>query len=152
MTDIMALLFSLFLLLPHLEQAPAEAGARAAGPLTVEEQRRLQEEVGRLRHLSRLPADQRLYLVVLDIDGDTGDLLAAEAGAAPRRIATDAEADALVAGHLASAREVGRELLYVLRLPQGGFKPHPDYADATRYRRWFARPQVAYEIAGARRR
>ena len=87
MTDIMAVLFSFFLLLPHLEQAAGRTTAPAirAGSLwSGEEQEQAQEELQRLRRLARQPAHQRLFPVVLDSDGDNGDLLLSEAGQTQR--------------------------------------------------------------------
>lgn len=155
MTDIMAVLFSFFLLLPHLEQPAGRAStlspeARRAGSLwSNEEQEQAHEELERLRRLARQPAHQRLFLVVLDIDGENGDLLFNEGGQT-QRIARQPEVDTMVQQHLAAARAGGRELYYILRASRPQFQIHPDYADEARYRQWFAKWKVPFEMPGRR--
>jgi hypothetical protein len=155
MTDIMALLFSLFLLLPHLEQQSARSGrdVRPGSIWTPDEQRQAREELDRLRRLTRLPANQRLFLVVLDIDGDTGDLFLQE-GTAKKRLSRQSDMDEMVGRHLEAARAGQRELYYVLRpppKPPSGFPSHPDYRDERLYEQWFGKWNVPYDIAGYRR-
>jgi hypothetical protein len=153
MADVMALLFSLFLLLPHLEQQPGRLTGQAVKPgsyWTPDEQRQVREELDRLRRLSQLPANQKLSLVVLDIDGATGNLLFRE-GNQVITLASQADIDALVKKHLESARVSGKELLYVLRLPPPGVFDHPNYADEEKYGRWFGAWKVDYQIPGLRR-
>ncbi len=153
MTDIMALLFSLFLLLPHLEQPTGRTPSPDLTPGNIwspQEQQQVQEELARLRRLTRLPAHQRLLLVVLDIDGATGDLLLQEGGKT-KRLAQQGDMDDMVPQHLDAARAGGRELYYVLRSGHPSFQVHPTYADEQRYRDWFGKWKIAYEITGARR-
>ena len=149
MTDIMAVLFSLFLLLPHLENPESRSTAVTSGLSTPEEQDQARDELERLRRLSRLPAHQRLLLVVLDIDGNTGDLLYSE-GVKVQRIANQADADELIQQHVAAARAGQKELYYILRAVRPQFQIHPDYADAARYRQWFGKHSVGYEMPGTR--
>lgn len=147
LTDIMALLFSFFLLLPHLERQ--EAGAEDSGPKawTPEQEQRARTELERLRRQQRLSAAQRLFIVVLDVDGETGDLLLQEAGKDVR--ITQANVDAVIARHLGLARGSERELFYLLRVPRPGMegtKPHPLLSDERRYRQWFSRHKVDYRV------
>lgn len=149
MADIMALLFSFFLLLPHLEHDPDKAPAESpTGSLWAwQEQEQLREELQRLRRRSRLPVDERLMIVVLDIDGDTGDLLLTQGGKVQRLNA--ASIDNVIQGHLARARAEDRELFYLLRVPrpdEKGSRPHPTVADEMLYRRVFGRRKVDFRI------
>ena len=153
LADIMALLFSFFLLLPHLEQFPGEESMAAteAGALwTPQEQHRIREELDRLRRYRELPVQQRHHIIVLDIDPDTGDLWLRQ-GTSQVRL-TDANIDAMIGKHLEAARALDRELLYLLRVPPpgpAGTSPHPDLADEQRYRRWFhqgSHGRVSYQI------
>ena len=150
MADIMALLFSLFLLLPHLEQEMTEPAGEASGwsgYWSVAEQERIREELLRLRRRAQLPVDQRLMIVVLDIDGDTGELLLHQGNGFTRLNATNI--DSIIAAHQAQAEAQGRELFYLLRVPrpdERGSRPHPTQADEARYRRWFGRKRVDYRI------
>lgn len=149
MTDIMAVLFSLFLLLPHLQNPEPRSAAAASSLWTPEEQDQAREELERLRRLGRLPAHQRLLLVVLDIDGNNGDLLFSDGGEM-RRIANQQDADALIGQHLAAARAGQKDLYYILRAVRPMFQIHPDYADEARYREWFGKHNVSFEVPGAR--
>src|SRR5215831_4245120 len=114
MTDIMAVLFSLFLLLPHLQSPEPRSTAATTGLWTPEEETQAREELQRLRRLGRMPAHERLLLVVLDIDGNTGDLLFSEGGKS-QRLRDQTEADAMIQQHLAAARAGQKELYYILR-------------------------------------
>jgi len=148
LTDIMALLFSFFLLLPHLER-PEGATEADNGPKawTPEQEQRARAELERLRRQQRLSAVQRLFIVVLDVDGETGDLLLQEAGKDVR--VNQANVDAIVARHLGLARASERELFYLLRVPRPGTegtRPHPLLSDERRYRQWFGRHKVDYRI------
>lgn len=149
LTDIMALLFSFFLLLPHLEPEPGRPG-KAVTPgsyWTPPEQQRVREELTRLRRLRQLPVDERLNIVVLDIDGDTGDLLLSKGADLVRLNA--ANIDESIQKHLEAAHAQDLELFYLLRVPRPGpqgTKPHPSAADETLYRRWFGRRKVDYRI------
>ncbi len=150
MADIMALLFSFFLLLPHLEQDPSKAPTAAAemgSPWVWQEQERLREELQRLKRRNRLPVDERLMIVVLDIDGDTGELLLLEGDSVKRLNA--ASIDPVIQTHLAQATAEDRELFYLLRVPrpdEKGSRPHPTVADEINYRRWFGRRKVDFRI------
>lgn len=150
LTDIMALLFSFFLLLPHLEQEPGKSAGKAITPgayWTPQEQQRVREELTRLRRLRQLPVDERLSIVVLDIDGDTGDLLLTKGAELVRLNA--ANIDEVIQQHQAAARAQDQELFYLLRVPRPGAhgaKPHPTAADEALYRRWFGKRRVDYRI------
>jgi hypothetical protein len=150
LADVMALLFSLFLLLPHLQQHPGRLTApaiRAGSYWTPDEQERVREELVRLHRLTQLPVNQRLSIVVLDIDGDTGDLLLQQ-GLQQVRV-TGTMVDDVIQKHLAAARSAEKELFYLLRVPQPGpegTKPHPDLRDERRYREWFGKAKVDYRI------
>jgi hypothetical protein len=150
MADIMALLFSFFLLLPHLEQEPGKLAGKAITPgsyWTPSEQQRVREELSRLRRLRQLPVDERLNIIVLDVDGDTGDLLLGQGADVIRLNA--ANIDETIQKHLAAARAQDLELFYLLRVPRPGpqgTKPHPSAADETLYRRWFSRRKVDHRL------
>jgi hypothetical protein len=154
LTDIMALLFSVFLLLPHLEQHPGEhvGSVESLTPdWTLDRERRAREEIARWQRLIEQPLSQRAQLVVLDIDGNTGNLSFQSRGRQDV-LASQADADELIRGQLDVARLNDRDLLFVLRLPRPeDFKSHPDYADEERYRRWFGKWKVDYQIPGLRR-
>src|SRR5687768_8985054 len=73
LADIMALLFSLFLLLPHLEQHPGQRSADAIEPgsyWSPAEQSQVRDELSRLRRLNQAPVGQRIHLVIFQIEGD----------------------------------------------------------------------------------
>jgi hypothetical protein len=148
MADIMALLFSFFLLLPHLETEPGKQEGNVPGSYwSPAEQEKAREELARLRRLRQLPVDQRLKIVVLDIDGSTGELLLNRGAGQQRLNATNI--DEVIRNHQASARAEDLELFYLLRVPRPdaqGSKPHPTAADEALYRRWFGRRQVDYRI------
>jgi hypothetical protein len=150
MADIMALLFSFFLLLPHLEQEPGKLAGKAVTPgsyWTPPEQQRVREELTRLRRQRLLPVDERLSIVVLDIDGDTGELLLTKGADVQRLNATNI--DELIQRQQANAKSQDLELFYLLRVPRPGpqgTKPHPTVADEQLYRRWFGRRRVDYRI------
>jgi hypothetical protein len=114
---------------------------------TPDEQRRVREELERMRRASRLPVDDRLSIVVLDIDGDTGDLLLTQ-GADLLRL-TPGNVDELIQRHQSAARALDKELFYLLRVPRPGpegVKAHPSLADERRYRDWFRKHRVEYRI------
>jgi hypothetical protein len=147
LTDIMAVLFSFFLLLPHLEQQGPASMPPAGEVRTAEDERRTRAELERLRRQQRLPAGERLTIVVLDVDGATGDLLLHEGDGAVR--ITEANVDAVITRHLGLAQRGERELFYLLRAPrpgQEGIMPHPLVSDELRYRQWFGRHKVDYRI------
>lgn len=147
MADIMALLFSFFLLLPHLEQDPnrVSPGEGRESATIFQEYRHLREELERLRRKSRAPVNERMMIVVLDVDGDTGELLLDQDGSVVRM--NSANVDGIVRQHLAAAQD--RELFYLLRVArpdERGSRPHPTVADELLYRRWFARHKVGFRI------
>lgn len=148
LADIMALLFSLFLLLPHLEPQPGPQTAQAVTPgnlWTPAEQQRLNEELTRLRRLAQLPMGKRLYTVVLEIDRNTGDLLL-QRGKELMRLSSQ-NLDDLVREHRAEARIGDRQLFYFVRQPSPGpGTAHPTRADINQYRQWFEERKVDYQI------
>jgi hypothetical protein len=154
LADVMALLFSLFLLLPHLEQQPGRLTAQAVQPgsfWTPDEQRDVREELSRLRRLVQLPANERLYLVALDIDGTTGNLLI-PGGSKTDTLATQEDIDRLVEKHLGAAKAGEKELLYLLRLPPPDQFGALSYRHLDRFSKWFSKWNVSYQIPGLRLR
>jgi hypothetical protein len=153
LADVMALLFSLFLLLPHLEQQPGRLTAQAVQPGSYwapDEQRHVREELDRLRRLVQLPANERLYLVVLDIDGHTGNLLV-PGGSKADTLTIQEDVDRMVAKHLGAARAGDKELLYILRLPphdRDKVRSSPSYQQLEQFRQWFTKWNVSYQIPG----
>ncbi len=152
LADVMTLLFAIFLLLPHLEQQPGVQAGEQASPgslWTAGEQRQVREELSRLRRVTELPASQRLHFVVLNIDGRTGDLVLQEGGK-ELSFSGQQAIDPVIQKHQEAARAAGRELFYVVQLPRD-WKFHPDLNDQERYRQWFSKWKVSYQIPGLRR-
>jgi hypothetical protein len=156
LADVMTVLFSLFLLLPHLEHAAelsAGAAPRSGEYWDAEQQQIIREELDRLRQFARLEARQRVLLIVLNIDNDTGNLYFYEDGNYVR-VDSAAAVDRMVERHLALAAATARELHYKLVEPRPvdpDQKRRPKFGDLRNYEEWFRKwksRQVHYEIVG----
>jgi len=122
MADVMALLFSLFLLLPHLERELGPAAGRSerlAAWWSPEEQRQVREELARLRRFREAPPSDRFFTVIVEIEGATGRLLHPDLPA-PVSLQGGAELEARVGTmtrkHLAEARALDKRLYCILAL------------------------------------
>ncbi|MDW8222982.1 MAG: hypothetical protein RMJ82_08535 [Gemmatales bacterium] len=143
MADVMALLFSLFLLLPHLGTLPGASHVPRPGRglWTPEEQQRVWEELTQLRRSSEALPGFRDYLVPLKIDGDTGRLYLQTEG---RDIEiTDQNVRAVIDDFRQRAARAGQKRLTFLLIADYS-KPHPDQRDEARFRRWFAGCRYEY--------
>jgi hypothetical protein len=150
LADVMTVLFSLFLLLPHLEQkGPGrESAASKAGLMTAEEQWQAREELTRYRRVLQTPTSQRLMVVVLTIDGQNGSLMLNE-GARQTPLQNAGDVGRLVQIHLDAARASSKELFYVLQAPPPGqVRRHPTLGDEANYRAWFSQHKVQYQVTG----
>jgi hypothetical protein len=150
LADVMTVLFSLFLLLPHLEQrgtSRSSAGGKT-GIWTAAEQLEAREELTRFHRIQQTPTSQRLMIVVLTIDGENGNLLVQE-GAQQKPLAGVGEVDALIRRHLELARTANKELFYVLQAPAPGqVRRHPTLGDEANYRAWFGQRKVQFQVTG----
>lgn len=143
MADVMALLFSLFLLLPHLGTWPGgvDSSVSRSGIWTPAQQRLIWNELARLQRQTDALPGFRDYLVPLRIDGDSGRLLLQLDG---REVEiTDANVDQIVAEFRSRAAQAGQKRLTFLLIADYS-KPHPDQQDEARFRRWFAGVRYEY--------
>jgi hypothetical protein len=143
MADVMALLFSLFLLLPHLGTLPGTSSSdhQASGLWTPAEQKLAWEELTRLRRQANALPGFRDYLVPLRIDGDTGKLYLQADG---REIEiTDNNVRQVIEDFRGRAQRAGQKRLTFLLIADYS-KPHPDQRDEARFRRWFAGTRYEY--------
>jgi hypothetical protein len=150
LADVMTVLFSLFLLLPHLEQRGTTRTGTGAktGIWTAEEQLQAREELTRFRRLQQTPTSQRLMIVVLTIDGQNGNLWLQD-GSQQTALTNARDVDGLIQRHLEAARAVNKELLYLLQAPAPGqVRRHPTLGDEANYRQWFGQRKVQYQVTG----
>ena len=150
LADVMTVLFSLFLLLPHLEQRGTSrtAAEGRTGIWTAGEQLQAREELTRFRRIMQTPSSQRLMIVVLTIDGQNGNLLLQE-GAQQMPLGGAGEVDGLIQRHLELARSANKELFYVLQAPAPGqIRRHPTLGDEANYRLWFGQRKVQFQVTG----
>jgi len=152
LADVMTVLFSLFLLLPHLEQRGGRstgAAAKAGGIWTPEEQLQARDELVRHRQVALLPTSDRLQVIVIMIDDATGQLLLQE-GPNQTRLTDAAAVQAMVDRHRA-ALPPNRQLFYVLQAPaRHADRPrrHPGIQDHNNYRDWFGLAQAQHQVTG----
>lgn len=154
LADVMTVLFSLFLLLPHLEQAGTGTGRLTpkAGSLggiwSPDEQLQARDELARLRRLTSLPTSERLQVVVLAIDGKDGNLVLREGGS-ETVLRTAGDVGTMIQRHREAARTAQRELFYVLQAaPRLPGRLHPQLGDEARYREWFGTHKTPYQLSG----
>jgi hypothetical protein len=143
MADVMALLFSLFLLLPHLGDWPGGATSSVSrhGIWTPAQQHLAWEELARLRRQVDALPGFRDYLVPLRIEGDTGRLLLQLDG---REVeVTEKNVQQIIADFRSRAAQAGQKRLTFLLIADYS-KPHPDQQDEARFRRWFAGVRYEY--------
>jgi len=143
MADVMALLFSLFLLLPHLGDWPggASSSVHRHGIWTPAQQQLAWEELARLRRQVDALPGFRDYLVPLRIDGDTGRLLLQLDG---REVEiTEQNVQQIIADFRSRAAQAGQKRLTFLLIADYS-KPHPDQQDEARFRRWFTGVRYEY--------
>ncbi len=143
LADVMTLLFSLFLLLPHTDQSLATDSADAVSPgslWTPDEQQLIRRELERLRRLVELPPGERLYTVTLEIDGDTGDLFVRQGDRVVR--VTEQNLESIIEGHRLEAG-AEQKLFYLLRRKQAEATFHPTIAEVEMYRTWLRKRGVA---------
>lgn len=155
LADVMTLLFSLFLLLPHLEQEPGRKLAAAQtrpSQWDRETQRRAEEELERLRRVVQLPTGERLYVVVLDIDANNGDLVLIR-GLERVRV-TGRNIESIVREHRGLAQATEQKLFYLLRRPpvgpDGRAPRHPTREERLQYGEWLRGQGVEFQIEPAR--
>lgn len=143
MADVMALLFSLFLLLPHLGSLPGatEGERRGSGVWSPAEQKIVWEELMRLRRQMHALPGFRDYLVPLRIDGDTGRLFL-QADGRDTEI-TEENVRQIVEDFRQRAARAGQKRLTFLLIADYS-RPHPDQRDEARFRRWFAGIRYEY--------
>lgn len=143
MADVMALLFSLFLLLPHLGTFPGATHVPrpGSGIWTPEEQKRIWEELTQLRRASDALPGFRDYLVPLRIDGDTGRLYLQMEGQEIE--ITEENVQTVIEDFQQRAARAGKKRLTFLLIADYS-KPHPDQRDEARFRRWFAGTRYEY--------
>jgi hypothetical protein len=152
LADVMTVLFSLFLLLPHLEQRGGRSAgaAKTGGIWTPEEQFQARDELARHRRLAELPTGARLHVIVMMIDEETGHLLLHE-GARTVSIKNVEELKAIVVGH-GTLFPAEKRLLYIVQIPPvppGRLqRRHPSESDFQNYAEWFAACRVEYQVSG----
>ncbi|MER3415145.1 MAG: hypothetical protein C4297_02905 [Gemmataceae bacterium] len=147
LADVMVLLFSLFLLMPHmgpdrgLHSGDRDTFQSEWGP---EDWQRLRWEWQGLRYRDRLQAGQKYLFLGLSIDATTGTLLVYEG---QKAIEINEE---LLRRYQEAASQAGRPLLCVLHVPRPG--PHgeisvrPLVEDERRYRALFNKLGIDYVI------
>lgn len=148
LADVMTVLFSLFLLLPHLERKPEATAASTKSSANADQQQRLRDELERLRRVSQVPAHRRLYLVSLAIDVPTGQLVRQEGGQ-EKRYGSQEDIDAMVQEDQGAAKAADRELFYVLHYPSLRETGAATIKQLLNYRSWFNKWRVPFEITGS---
>jgi hypothetical protein len=155
LADVMTVLFSLFLLLPHLERTGGEkvqTPPKLGGIWSPDEQLQARDELTRLRRLMELPTGERLQFVVMLIDEETGRLLLITSGSTAGTAIGSAEQLLSLVDEQRRGLSEGKKLLYILQVP--GVPPgrlqrrHPTATDSDNYAAWFAACKVEYQIAG----
>lgn len=143
MADVMALLFSLFLLLPHLGSLPGVSNTerQASGIWTPTQQKVVWEELIRLRRQAHALPGFRDYLVPLRIDGDSGRLFLQADGRETE--ITDQNVRQIIEEFRQRAARAGQKRLTFLLIADYS-KPHPDQRDEARFRRWFTGTRYEY--------
>jgi hypothetical protein len=138
LTDIMMILFSMFLLMPHLEEHKPSAAPEVTPGWQADQQRQHVEQLQRLQRLEGQPLSERSLVRVVTIDRNSGDLLV------PREpkpiLLTEQNFLEIVAEDLQRARELQRELFYTLLAPlpdAQGTPARPSRRDRERYERLF---------------
>ena len=151
LTDVMIILFSMFLLMPHLEEkkTPGDVGPG----WQVEQQRDAQEQLLRYRQMENLPLSERSLVRTMTIDSNTGDLWV-QREPKPVKL-TEVNFNNILAEDLRQAQELQKELFYMLLapLPVGGNRARPSGQDRTRYaklfqqaRQWHPHAKMSYEV------
>jgi hypothetical protein len=138
LTDIMIILFSMFLLMPHLEEKkPPPSPADIAPGWQADQQFAAQEQLQRYRRLEAQPLSERSLVKVIHIDFQGRLVLPRQ----PEPMAlTMANAAQALAEDVKTARDLHKELFYMLLrpLPVNGIKSDsPDPGDIKNYEQVF---------------
>ena len=154
LTDIMIILFSMFLLMPHLEEKkPPSSPADIAPGWQADQQFAAQEQLQRYRRLEAQPLSERSLVRVLHIDSQ-GRLLIPRDPAPVELTAANVAQE--IAADVETARNLRKELFYMLLtpLPVKGIKsPRPSPRDEEHYAGLFSLAQkrhptvrISYQI------
>lgn len=145
LTDIMIILFSMFLLMPHLEEKkPTPSSTEVAPGWQAEQQYAAHEQLQRYRRWEAQPPSERSLTRVLHIDFQGRLLLPREAE--PMEL-TKANAAQALAADVETARNLQKELFYILLTPapvKGIKSARPNGDDAQRYKEVFDFAQKRY--------
>lgn len=143
LTDVMIILFSMFLLMPHLEEkkTPGDVGPG----WQVEQQRDAQEQLLRYRQMENLPLSERSLVRAMNIDRNTGDLWVPRE---PQPVkVTVANFSSILAEDLRQAQELQKELFYMLLVPMPdarGTPARPSRRDREGFEQMFQEARQRY--------
>jgi hypothetical protein len=143
MIDVLILLVCIFLLMPFVSAPTTDPAPDAADDVEAlkRELATAQRAIARMGREQAAPFE-RLRVTVLDIDPESGRLMAFDAATGRREVATEADAAKLIAAEQAAAG--AKEIGFLLRYPQEltGF---PLREQVESYRRWFRGVPYAFD-------
>ena len=117
MSDVMLVLFSMFLLTPHLNVKPGEKASKdlqgSSNYWTPEQQQDVREELNRLRQLVEESPAKRYHTVTLTVNEKDGSLLWTDMKGKQWTFTED-NAERLIAQHREEAQTNNRELCYII--------------------------------------
>jgi hypothetical protein len=148
LTDIMIILFSMFLLMPQLEEKKGAPTPGISPGWQADQQRQSQEELQRYRRLESQPLSDRSLVRIMHIDRDTGDLWVPRDS--QRITLTPENFSVVLAQDLREAQQMQKELFYMLLAPARDVQGTPDRPlrqDRERYAQLFREAQQKHPQA-----